>query len=103
MPPRVCTYHLSQYFPLTPPPSKFPNSPEATLAFQKVATAYDILNKPASKRMYDNRTSTSFDFWAAHPPPNAEETFRSVVIGILNDFLDGDLEVIRTLLSACHR
>ncbi|KAL1702325.1 hypothetical protein EV121DRAFT_271804 [Schizophyllum commune] len=83
-------------------PDKFPNSPEATLAFQKVATAYDILSKPASKRMYDNRTSTSFDFWAAHPPPNAEETFRSVVIGILNDFLDGDLEVIRTLLKAVN-
>ncbi|KAL1745755.1 hypothetical protein HDZ31DRAFT_81728 [Schizophyllum fasciatum] len=83
-------------------PDKFPNSPEATLAFQKVATAYDILSKPSSKRMYDNRTSTSFDFWAAHPPPNAEETSRSVVIGILNDFLDGDLEVIRTLLKAVN-
>ncbi|TRM64958.1 hypothetical protein BD626DRAFT_490456 [Schizophyllum amplum] len=83
-------------------PDKFPNSPDATLAFQKVATAYDILSKPSSKRMYDTRTSTSFDFWAAHPPPNAEETFRSVAIGILNDFLDGDLEVIRTLLKAVN-
>jgi hypothetical protein len=28
----------------------------------------------------------------------AEETLRSVVIGIFNDFLDGDLEMVRTLL-----
>jgi hypothetical protein len=31
----------------------------------------------------------------------AEETFRSVILGVFNDFLDGDLEVIRTLLSQC--
>lgn len=30
---------------------------------------------------------------------HADETFRSVVLGVFNDFLDGDLEVIRTLLS----
>jgi hypothetical protein len=28
----------------------------------------------------------------------AEETLRTVVIGIFNDFLDGDLEMVRTLL-----
>ena len=28
----------------------------------------------------------------------AEETLRSVVVGIFNDFLDGDLEMVRTLL-----
>jgi len=31
---------------------------------------------------------------------HAEETFRGVILGVFNDFLDGDLEVIRTLLSA---
>jgi len=31
---------------------------------------------------------------------HAEETFRGVVLGVFNDFLDGDLEVIRTLLSS---
>ena len=30
---------------------------------------------------------------------HAEETFRGVILGVFNDFLDGDLEVIRTLLS----
>ena len=28
----------------------------------------------------------------------AEETLRTVIVGILNDFLDGDLEMVRTLL-----
>jgi len=30
---------------------------------------------------------------------HADETFKGVVLGVFNDFLDGDLEVIRTLLS----
>ena len=78
--------------------SKFPDSPEATEAFQKVSVAYDVLSKPASKRMYDTRPSSSpYDF-AAHPYQRAEETFRSVVLGVFNDFLDGDLETVRTLL-----
>ena len=28
----------------------------------------------------------------------AEETLRTVIVGVLNDFLDGDLEMVRTLL-----
>ncbi len=28
----------------------------------------------------------------------AEETLRTVIVGILSDFLDGDLEMVRTLL-----
>jgi curved DNA-binding protein CbpA len=80
--------------------SKFPNNPNATYAFQKVAVAYDILSKPSSKQLYDNRSpSASYDVFAARPSGHAEETFRSVLLGVLNDFLDGDLEVIRTLLS----
>lgn len=35
-----------------------------------------------------------------HPASHAEETLKGVVLGVFNDFLDGDLEVIRTLLSA---
>ncbi len=83
--------------------SKFPSEANATLAFQKVAVAYDILSKPSSKRLYDSRPpSSTYDVFSAHPAGHAEETFRSVVIGVFNDFLDGDLEVIRTLLSMHH-
>lgn len=49
--------------------------------------------------MYDSRsTQTPFDFFASRNYPQAEETFRSVVIGVINDMLDGDLEMVRTLL-----
>ena len=41
----------------------------------------------------------SFDFFRSQPPP--EETFRSVLLGVLNEFLDGDLEVVRSFLSGC--
>ncbi|KAG7450942.1 DnaJ-domain-containing protein [Guyanagaster necrorhizus] len=84
-------------------PDKFPSEANATLAFQKVAVAYDILSKPSSKRLYDSRPpSSTYDVFSAHPAGHAEETFRSVVIGVFNDFLDGDLEVIRTLLKAIN-
>jgi|SRR6188768_1618410 len=80
--------------------SKFPDNPDATHAFQKVAVAYDVLSKPNLKRLYDNRSpSSEFDAFATRPSGHAEETFRGVIIGVFNDFLDGDLEVIRTLLS----
>ncbi|KAJ3514532.1 hypothetical protein NLJ89_g2320 [Agrocybe chaxingu] len=84
-------------------PDKFPDNPDATHAFQKVAVAYDVLSKPSLKRLYDNRTpSTNFDVFSTRPMGHAEETFRGVVLGVFNDFLDGDLEVIRTLLTAIN-
>lgn len=82
--------------------SKFPGNPDATHAFQKVAVAYDVLSKPALRMLYDNRSpSSDFDAFATRPMGHAEETFRGVILGVFNDFLDGDLEVIRTLLSLC--
>ena len=41
----------------------------------------------------------NFDFFRSQPPP--EETFKSVLVGALNEFLDGDLEVVRNFLSGC--
>ncbi|KAI0749849.1 DnaJ-domain-containing protein [Daedaleopsis nitida] len=84
-------------------PDKFPDNPEATRAFQKVSVAYDILSQPSSKRMYDSRsTQAPFDFFASRASQQAEETFRGVVIGVINDMLDGDLEMVRTLLFAVN-
>jgi hypothetical protein len=79
--------------------SKFPNNPEATHAFQKVSVAYDVLSKPSSRRIYDSRKSSSpYNYFSTQPAGHAEDTFRGVIIGVFNDFLDGDLEMIRTLL-----
>ena len=39
----------------------------------------------------------NFDFFRSQPPP--EETFISALLGVLNEFLDGDLEVVRSFLS----
>ncbi|KAF9446743.1 DnaJ-domain-containing protein [Macrolepiota fuliginosa MF-IS2] len=84
-------------------PDKFPDNPDATHAFQKVAVAYDVLSKPSLRRIYDTRSSdSSYDVFAMHPSGHAEETFKGVVLGVFNDFLDGDLEVIRTLLKAIN-
>ncbi|KAL0064793.1 hypothetical protein AAF712_008190 [Marasmius tenuissimus] len=83
-------------------PDKFPiNNASATLAFQKVAVAYNILSNPSSKRLYDSRSpSSEYDVFAVRPSGFAEETFRGVVISVFNDFLDGDMEVIKTFLRA---
>jgi hypothetical protein len=40
--------------------------------------------------------------FAARPPNYADQTFRGVILATLTDFLDGDLEMIRTLLRAAN-
>ncbi|RDB17549.1 hypothetical protein Hypma_001161 [Hypsizygus marmoreus] len=54
-----------------------------------------------TRLVHDSRSST-YDVFAAQPAGHTEETFRGVVLGVFNDFLDGDLEVIRTLLKATN-
>ncbi|KAJ7713891.1 DnaJ domain-containing protein [Mycena maculata] len=84
-------------------PDKFPNNPEATHAFQKIAVAYSVLSQPGSRRSYDSRPpSSKYDVFSAHPMGHAQETFRNIVLGVFDDFLEGDLEVIRTLLKAVN-
>ncbi|KAF7424351.1 hypothetical protein PC9H_009658 [Pleurotus ostreatus] len=83
--------------------SKSSDDPEATSAFQKVSVAYEILSNPTSRRVYDRRpASTPYNVFAASATNHAEETFRGVILGIFNEFLDGDLEVIRTLLKTIN-
>jgi hypothetical protein len=65
--------------------------------------AYDVLSQPSSKRAYDTRpTTASYDMFAARPANYADQTFRGVILATLTDFLDGDLEMIRTLLRAAN-
>lgn len=61
--------------------------------------AYNVLSRPSLKNNYDSMSLEqrgNFDFFRSQPPP--EETFRSVLLGVLNEFLDGDLEVVRNFL-----
>jgi curved DNA-binding protein CbpA len=90
--------------------SKFPNFPPATLAFQKVSVAYELLSSPASKRTYDTklrtrsttRTSDEEDFFfTARPTQHAYDTFYGVLGAVFADFMEGDFEMIRTFISAC--
>ncbi|KAJ6494664.1 DnaJ domain-containing protein [Mycena vitilis] len=82
-------------------PDKFPNNPDATYAFQKIAVAYTVLSQPASRRSYDARSPfAKYDVFSARPTGHAENTFRSIIMGVFDDFLEGDLEMIRSLLKA---
>ncbi|OCH90337.1 DnaJ-domain-containing protein [Obba rivulosa] len=84
-------------------PDKFPDDPEATKAFQKVSVAYDVLSKPSSRRSYDSRPrNTPYDFFSSRPFSHSEETFRGVLFGVFNDLLDGDLEMVRSLLRTVN-
>jgi len=84
-------------------PDKFPGNPNATRAFQKVSVAYDILSHSSTKKNYDSKSyaqQQQFDFFSTRF--RAEETLRSVLLGVFNDFLEADLEVVRTFLRTLN-
>lgn len=84
-------------------PDKFPGVTDATKAFQKVSMAYNVLSQPTLKNNYDSMPQEerrNFDPSRSQPPP--EETFRSVLLGAFNDFLDGDLEDVRSFLRTTN-
>ncbi|KAJ2934677.1 hypothetical protein H1R20_g2424, partial [Candolleomyces eurysporus] len=101
-------------------PDKFPSNPHATQAFQKVSVAYNVLSTPHLRKRYDDHRASrgsglgsspsgdnpnaEFDVFASGRPSGfAEDTLRSVILGVFNDFLDnGDLEVIRNMLKALN-
>jgi curved DNA-binding protein CbpA len=93
--------------------SKYPSYPLATVAFQKVSFAYDILSKPSSRRTYDlygitpddPSSGSSFANGAgvnnfSHPSytARADETLSGVLLGVFCDFMEGDFEMLRTFL-----
>jgi hypothetical protein len=57
------------------------------------------LSTPSSKRLYDARASSNYDAFTPRPAGHAEDTLKGVVLAAFNDFLEGDLEIVRTLLS----
>ncbi|KAF8322551.1 DnaJ-domain-containing protein [Clavulina sp. PMI_390] len=104
-------------------PDKYPTYPLATVAFQKVSFAYNILSTPSSRRMYDlhgttpEGSSDSFSFDAnsnlsaedinlnfTHPShtARADETLSGVLLGVFLDFMEGDFQMLRTFLRAMN-
>ncbi|KAF8433377.1 hypothetical protein L210DRAFT_3614156 [Boletus edulis BED1] len=81
--------------------AKCPGNPDATHAFQRVSIAYGVLSQPSLKRMYDaSPNGDQPDFLRSPPCGYADETLKGVLLSIVSDFLDGNLEMIRTLLQA---
>lgn len=80
--------------------SKFPDYQPATLAFQKVSYAYNILSKPTTRRAYDVNPERSREFFSGQPL--AEDTFDGVLNVVLADCMKGDFEMIRTFLRTSH-
>lgn len=91
-------------------PDKFPENPLATLAFQKVSFAYDTLSDPSTRRTYDRalssprhgtrRSSSGTEAATRQYHPSPDDTLNAVLYGVFCDFMDGDYEIIRTLLKA---
>lgn len=81
--------------------SKFPEYPLAHPAFQKVSFAYDTLRNPTTRRAYDARREPLMNPEVS--TQCADETLNSVLYGVFCDFMDGDLETIRTFLSESLR
>ncbi|UZJ51084.1 hypothetical protein CBS101457_000404 [Exobasidium rhododendri] len=92
-------------------PDKFPSYAPCVVAFQKVSFAYQTLSKPSSRRMYD--VSGRMDLaaalndqngsgLAASPGLGGDETLNSVLYSVFCEFLDGDFEMIRVLVSAMN-
>lgn len=79
-------------------PDKFPEYPKATEAFQKLAYAYETLNKPSSRRAYD--VSGTSDLGSVNG--TGDETLHGVLYQLFLEFMDGDFEMIRALVNALN-
>ncbi|CAO3574987.1 unnamed protein product [Mortierella alpina] len=75
-------------------PDKFPEYPRATEAFQKLSLAYETLSKPSSRFVYDSTGGSS-----GKSMLGSDETLQSVLSQVFFEFMDGDFEVIRNMIS----
>ncbi|TNY17333.1 hypothetical protein DMC30DRAFT_406111 [Rhodotorula diobovata] len=85
-------------------PDKLPFYPPATTAFQRLSYAYETLSKPSSRRLYDLRGGRGYDPGSpsAAAEGMADETLNGVLRNVINEFLNGDFEMIRVFATALN-
>ncbi|GAA5922698.1 hypothetical protein JCM3775_006104 [Rhodotorula graminis] len=85
-------------------PDKLPFYPPATTAFQRLSYAYETLSKPSSRRMYDLGGGRGYDPGSPSATSEglADETLNGVLRNVVNEFLNGDFEMIRVFATALN-
>ncbi|GAA5824467.1 hypothetical protein JCM10212_003544, partial [Sporobolomyces blumeae] len=87
-------------------PDKLPDYPPSTTAFQRLSYAYETLSKPSSRRIYDLGGMRSFETGAPGPSSAAEgmadKTLNGVLQSVINEFLNGEFEMIRVFVTALN-
>lgn len=89
-------------------PDKFPDYPPSTVAFQKLAFAYETLSKPASRQAYefappshtlfkdrDSQSAFEDEFGEAF----ADATLQDVLYTVYVEFFEGDFTSVKALLK----
>lgn len=89
-------------------PDKFPDYPDSTIAFQKLAFAYETLSKPASRQAYDFSPHTHSMFKGKSPHDAfddefgeafADATLQDVLFTVYVEFFEGDFTSVKALLK----
>ncbi|CAJ0830518.1 3913_t:CDS:2, partial [Entrophospora sp. SA101] len=79
-------------------PDKFPEYPKATEAFQKLSYAYETLNKSSTRRAYDISGTSNL----GSVNGTGDDTLHGVLYQLFLEFMDGDFEMIRSLVNALN-
>lgn len=79
-------------------PDKFPEYPKATEAFQKLSYAYETLNKSSTRRAYDISGTSNL----GSVNGTGDDTLHGVLYQLFLEFMDGDFEIIRSLVNALN-
>ncbi|BGP41317.1 hypothetical protein JCM10449v2_005294 [Rhodotorula kratochvilovae] len=85
-------------------PDKLPFYPPSTTAFQRLSYAYETLSKPSSRRLYDLGGGRGYDPGSPSAASDglADETLNGVLRNVINEFLNGDFEMIRVFATALN-
>ncbi|GAA5844853.1 hypothetical protein JCM11251_007347 [Rhodosporidiobolus azoricus] len=85
-------------------PDKLPLYPPSTTAFQRLSYAYETLSKPSSRRLYDLGGGRGYDPGSPTTGPSnlGDETLNGVLRSVINEFLNGDFEMIRVFVTALN-